>query len=147
MPCQTLSQKILFNLGEFAQYKKKLPVSSQRHQQVNPKLLRLLCLLKTSNAEMFSCHWKLSCSCFLFSALLRNSQFLLGRFRKLVRHQIMLWLHCFAYEIKAWAVFRIPKSRIPDSTSQKFSDSGIRIPLTWGYPPCAIIRFRYTRNS
>ena len=56
MPCQTLSQKILFNLGEFAQYKKKLPVSSQRHQQVNPKLLRLLCLLKTSNAEMFSCH-------------------------------------------------------------------------------------------
>ena len=24
MPCQTLPQKILFNLGEFAQYKKKL---------------------------------------------------------------------------------------------------------------------------
>ena len=28
-----------------------------------------------------------------------------------------------------WAVFRIPKPRIPDSTSKIFLDSGIRIPL------------------
>ena len=51
-----MPQKILFNRGEFTQKKKTLPISGQRHQQVNPKLLRFLCLLKTSNAEMFSCH-------------------------------------------------------------------------------------------
>ena len=67
----------------------------------------------------------------MFSLLgsLRNSQFLLGRFRKLVRHQITLWLRCFPYEIKDWAVFRIPKPRIPDSTSKNFPDSETGIPL------------------
>ena len=30
-----------------------------------------------------------------------------------------------------WAVFRNPKPRIPDSTSENFPHSGIRIPCTW----------------
>ena len=30
-----------------------------------------------------------------------------------------------------WAVFWIPKPRIPDSKSKNFPDSGIRIPLPW----------------
>ena len=56
MPCQTLPQKILFKLRQFAQQKKTLPISGQCHQQVNPKFLRYLCLLRTRNAKKFSCH-------------------------------------------------------------------------------------------
>ena len=43
-----------------------------------------------------------------------------------------------------WAVFRIPKPRIPDSTSKNFSDYGIRIPLhgaEWKKYIYIIIRF------
>ena len=43
-------------------------------------------------------HWKFSWSCFHFFAFFRNSQFLFGCFRKLIRNQRTLGLHCFPYE-------------------------------------------------
>ena len=38
-------RKFFLTLENLLSRKKKLPISSQRHQQVNPKLLRFLCLL------------------------------------------------------------------------------------------------------
>ena len=123
----------------------RLSREKNKNQVLPPQSLRGFCALAclyylarpTTTAMLRRlCHWKFSWSCFHFLALFRNSQFLLGCFRQLIRHQITLWLHGFSYEIKAWAVFRIPKSRIPDSINKIFTDSGIWIPLHGVTPDC-----------